>query len=429
MSAGRKTILKIASFEALTMFRRGMFYSYLSIYLRFYLELSVTETTLFASLPMICNVLFQNFLWGKVSDKLQLRRTLIIIGEILAAVITLIVWYAHTLPESKHTAGFVIIIGLTVVEIFWSMSNVAWSALISDLYPADQRAGLQGRLQSIGAAGRFGGVWIGGLLYDGLPFKYEGWGFHEGWLFFIACSVMALSTIPMFFVPEGGAEKPVSDSASGATNKSARKDNDRLSKQFLVFMAAMVFIFFGLNAIVTLKAQYLSLDDGFDISSRTLSTIVNTTTVAIFFTGLFVRRLSNRFRDEYLLMAGIGAGVLYLVGYGLAGRLGMIYGSELLCGVALALIMASSYAYASRLIPAHRRGKQFAVFNAAQFLSWGVPGTFVAGPLVDKLISSGMPQVASYRVAFFVAAAMMLIGAGILFYNIRMSRQKTIISN
>lgn len=419
--------MKIASFEALTMFRRGMFYSYLSIYLRFYLDLSVTETTLFASLPMICNVIFQNFLWGKVSDKLQLRRTLIIIGEILAAIITFFIWYAHTLPESKHTAGFAIIIGMTVVEIFWSMSNVAWSALISDLYPAKERAGLQGRLQSVGAAGRFGGVWIGGLLYDGLPFKYEGWGFHEGWLFFIACIVMLLSTIPMFFVPEGGADLSASDSVQDNSGNASGggKDNSRLSKQFLVFLLAMVFIFFGLNAIVILKSQYLSLDEGFDISSRTLSSIVNTTTVAIFFMGLFIKRLSKRFRDEYLLIIGIGAGIIYLIGYGLAGRLAMIYASELLCGVALALIMASSYAYASQLIPAHKRGKQFAMYNATQFLSWGVPGTFIAGPLVDKLISSGMAQVESYRVAFFVAAAMMLIGAGILIYNIRMERRRS----
>jgi predicted MFS family arabinose efflux permease len=199
---GRKIFFNISSFQILTMFRRGLFYSYLSIYLRFYLGLSVTETTLFATLPMICNVVFQNLVWGRVSDRWQLRRSMIIVGEVLAAVITFFVWYVHTLPASKHTAGFVIIIGLTVVEVFWSMSNLAWSALLSDFYPEKERAGMQGKMQSMGAAGRFVGVWIGGLLYDGLRAEFDGWGFAHGWLFFIACGAMLVSTIPMFFVPE-----------------------------------------------------------------------------------------------------------------------------------------------------------------------------------------------------------------------------------
>ena len=142
--AGRKTFVGISSFQALAMFRRGLFYSYLSIYLRFFLGLSVTETTLFSTIPMVFNILFQNFVWGRISDKYQKRRTLIIIGEISAAVITVLVWYSHTLPESPHISGYVIIFGLSFVEIFWSMSNVGWSALLSDLYPADARAGLQG---------------------------------------------------------------------------------------------------------------------------------------------------------------------------------------------------------------------------------------------------------------------------------------------
>jgi len=423
-AAKRKIFLNISSFQILMMFRRGLFYSYLSIYLRFYLGLSVTETTLFASLPMICNVIFQNFVWGRVSDRFQLRRTLIIIGEILAAIITFFVWYVHTVADSNYTAGYVIIIGLTVVEIFWSMSNLAWSALLSDLYPQKQRAGLQGRMQSMGAAGRFIGVWIGGLLYDGLPFKYEGWGFAEGWLFFIACAVMLVSTIPMFFVPEGGASYLGEEEASNKNPdiKSGHSDEGRMTKRYLVFLLAMVFIFFGLNAIVIIKSQYLTLENGFDISSRTLSYVVNTTTAAIFISGLFVRRLSDRFRDEWLLMIGVGIGIAYLLGYSLSERLSLIFGFEFLCGAAMSIIMASSYAYAAELIPAKKRGKQFALYNGTHFLSWGVPGTFIAGPLVDKLIASGMAETKSYRMAFFVAAGMMLIGAAILFYNIRVQK-------
>jgi MFS family permease len=125
----RRIFWGVSSFQALAMFRRGLFYSYLSIYLRYYLGLNVTETTLFATLPMILNVVFQTFVWGNLSDRLQLRRTLILRGELLAGIGTVLIWYVHTLTEDRALAGYVIIIGLSLIEIFWSMSNVNMQSL------------------------------------------------------------------------------------------------------------------------------------------------------------------------------------------------------------------------------------------------------------------------------------------------------------
>ena len=95
------------------MFRRGLFYAYLTIYLRHYLGLSVTATTLFATLPMLVNVLSQTFIWGRVSDHFQLRRSLMITGEVTAAIGTVAVWYLHRLPDDPRLAGYIIILGLT----------------------------------------------------------------------------------------------------------------------------------------------------------------------------------------------------------------------------------------------------------------------------------------------------------------------------
>ena len=162
-----KRFIGLSSFEILAMFRRGLFYAYLTIYLRHYLGLSVTATTLFATLPMVVNVLSQTFIWGRVSDHFQLRRSLIITGEVSAALSTLAVWYLHRLPDTPRFAGFIIIFGLTVVELFWSMSNISWSALISDLYTEELRGTIQRRLNSMGGLGRIMGIWVGGFLYEG----------------------------------------------------------------------------------------------------------------------------------------------------------------------------------------------------------------------------------------------------------------------
>lgn len=111
----------------LAMFRRELFYAYLSVYLRHFLDLSVTETTLFAPLPMLLNAVFQTFCWSPLPDRRQKQRPLIIAGEILA--------------------GF-------------------------------------GTLASLGGVGRIFGVWLGRLFYDGPGARYNGWGFDSGALFF-----------------------------------------------------------------------------------------------------------------------------------------------------------------------------------------------------------------------------------------------------
>lgn len=405
------------------MFRRGLFYSYLSIYLRFFLGLSVTETTLFATLPMVLNIIFQRFVWGTISDKLQRRRTFIILGEILAAFGTLAVWYCHKIPASKSAAGYVIIIGLSLVEIFWSMSNIGWSAIISDLYPAEERTGVYGRLSSLGALGRIVGALLGGLAYDGLARYYDGWGFDQGFLFFVASGIMLASTVPMFFVPEGGVGEQDQQAGieSGVSPRASSKTST--SKIFTIFLIAMIFINFGRNSIAVIISQYLSLEQGFAVSSRLLSHIVNTQSLAIFLFGLFVTRLSRRYQDIVLLFAGTGVGILSLLGYAAATTLPVVFLSSFLAGVSMVVILSSSYSYASRLIPPRQRGQQFAWFNATFFLSWGAAGTLVTGPIVDLLLKAGTGPVFAYRMSFLASAVLVIIGAIVLFITDRMQRR------
>jgi len=412
-----KTLIGISSFQILAMFRRGLFYSYLSIYLRFFLGLSVTETTFFATFPMILNIIFQAFVWGVISDKYQRRKTLIILGEVLAAIGTFFVWYIHTLPAQKSTAGYIIIIGLSIVEIFWSMSNVGWTAIISDLYPERERTGIQGRLASIGAIGRFAGVWIGALAYDGLARYYEGWGFHNGLLFFIASIIMLISTIPMLFVPEGGV-KAVKDEKRKSRHKAGKLFD--ISKPYLVFLLAMVFINFGRNSTAIIKTQYLVLDEGFNVSSNLLGYIVNMQSLAILILGLLITRVSRKLSDEYLLTAGTIIAIIYLVGFVFAHSLEIIFISNFLCGVAEVVILASSYSYVSKLIPPGQRGKQFSLYNATFFLSWGVAGTLIAGPIADVLMKTGASQLFAYKISFLSSAALVFIGMLILFSAIRL---------
>ncbi|MGD9055823.1 MAG: MFS transporter [Desulfobacterales bacterium] len=396
----------LASFEMLAMFRRGLFYAYLSIYLRHHLGLSVTETTLFATLPMVVNVLAQTLVWGKLSDRLQMRRTLIIIGEVLAACGTVAVWYVHRQFSDPQVAGYAIIVGLTIIEIFWSMSNISWSALVSDIYDEQRRSRIQGWLASLGGVGRVIGVWIGGLLYDGLGQMAEGWGFLEGPLFFVAAGAMLISTVPLFFLPEGG----VAIHPAARDSSDYAKQTNSVAVVYLVFLVAMVFINFGRNSIAIIFTQYLTLDTGLDLDSRTLSQIVNTQSMAIVALGWTVGWLCRRIGNGAALLAGSLAAVTGLSLLTFSTALPIIYLACFLRGVGDAIIMAAAYTFASVLIPPHLRGRLFAWFNGTFFLSFGVAGTLIAGPIVDGLISAGYAQSWAYRLSFAVAAGLTIIG-------------------
>ena len=398
---GSKTFLGLSSFQILAMFRRGLFYTYLSIYFRDFLKLTVTETTLYATLPMIMSVIFQNFVWGPISDKFQRRRTLIILGEFLAGIGTTLVWLIHYSFTNLFVAGFVIIFGLAIIEIFWSMSNIGWSALISDLYPSLHRSKVMGQLTSIGGIGRMIGISIGGLLYD------NGFGFRNGALFLVSSLVMFISTLPMLFTPEGGIQISVNNEPEV---EQVNKSNNNFKLIFWIFILSLVFINFGRNSITIPYSQYLTLGSGFNVNSILLSYIANTRSVAVLLIGYSAGFLSKKIGHSRTLILGTSLSIAAIIITALSPNLFLIFIGSFLLGMGDVIITASSYALASDLIPAKIRAKLFGVYNTTFFLSWGIAGTLISAPIIDLLIYHGISEVIAYVVSFLVAAGITVIG-------------------
>jgi len=394
----RSTFIGLSSFQLLAMFRRGMFYTYLSIYMRDFLGLSVTETTLYATLPMLMSVVFQNFVWGPLSDKLQRRRTLIILGEVLAGIGTISVWYVHSIFSNLLLAGYVIIIGLMCIEAFWSMSNISWSALISDIYPSKDRSKIMGQLTSVGGFGRIIGISIGGILYN------SGFGFRDGPLFIVAALVMFMSSIPMIFTPEGGIKYMGKVEVEDYENTS---QNFNFKTIFIVFIISLTFINFGRNSIATIYSQYLILDTGFAVDSILLSYIANTRSLAVLTIGFLAGTLSKKFGHSRTLILGVSLAIFALVITGLTDNLILIFVGSFFIGTGEVIIYAASYVIASNLIPSKVRAKLFGVYNMTFFLSWGLACTIISGPLIDFL---GREKATSYQAAFIVGAIITGIG-------------------
>ncbi|HUW89178.1 MAG TPA: MFS transporter [Candidatus Nanopelagicaceae bacterium] len=403
--SGKSTFLGLSSFQMLAMFRRGMFYTYLSIYMRDFLLLSVTETTLYATLPMLVSVIFQNFVWGPLSDRFQKRRTFIILGEILAGIGTFVVWFVHSIVSNLLIAGYVIIVGLMCIEAFWSMSNISWSALISDIYPSKERSKIMGQLTSVGGFGRIIGISIGGILYN------NGFGFRDGPLFIVASLVMFMSSIPMIFTPEGGIKDIGKIEVENNENPS---QNFNFKAIFIVFIISLTFINFGRNSIATIYSQYLILDTGFAVDSILLSFIANTQSLAVLTIGFLAGTLSKKFGHSRTLILGVSLSILALIIMGLTDNLILIFVGSFFIGTGEVIIYAASYVIASNLIPSKVRAKLFGVYNTTFFLSWGLACTIISGPLIDFLINNDFEEVISYQAAFLVGA--LITGTGLVIF-------------
>jgi MFS family permease len=183
----------------------------------------------------------------------------------------------------------------------------------------------------------------------------------------------------------------------------------------------MTLINFGRNSIAIIFPQYLTLTSGLGVDSRTLSHILNTQSAAIICFGWLIGWFSRHLGTHRALMAGTVSAIAALTLISLTTSLPLLYLASFLRGVADAVIMSTAYELASNLIPAAKRARRFAWFNATFFLSWGLPGTLLVGPLVDLLIASGNTPQWAYRVSFATAAGMTALGlfiqSALLFFN------------
>jgi hypothetical protein len=102
----------------------------------------------------------------------------------------------------------------------------------------------------------------------------------------------------------------------------------------------------------SIQAQYLFPGyAALPSSSRTLSTIVNTESIAMILSGLAVGGIVLRIGNGPSVLLGTLMGVAYLLIFATASHLSLIYVGSFLKGCAESIIVASSYAFASVLIP------------------------------------------------------------------------------
>jgi PPP family 3-phenylpropionic acid transporter len=411
----------LSTFQILTFFRRSIVYTFLSIYLRS-LGLSTTEVTLMATVGMIANTLAQSLLWGNLLDKYQKPTEFVVAGEALAGLghIFMVLGYMFFLGMNQLiVAGYVIIFCLGGIEVFWSMSNVGWSALVSELTEIDERKKMMGQFSIIGGFGGIGGAYLGGFLYE------NGAGFANGSIFNIAAIIMIISSFIVFFSIRKKQVTKIQESGEVelVLHHSLSELPHHLRIAYLIFIISLIFLNFGRNSIAIITSIFLADPTAFGASGVEIALFSNVGSIASMISGFIVGSVIAKADDNKVMMSGIIlalAGISWLI-FTPTFALALI--ASFLIGASQVIIQSSSYSIVAKWAPEEYRGRLFAYYNATFFLSWGIAATLIAGPVADILIAGGASNADAYRGSFIAAIVLVGIGIVALLLSFRYSRK------
>jgi MFS family permease len=411
VTLNKKVTLGLSSYQFMAMARRGLFYTFLSLYLMVDLGLSVTATTLLASLTMITNSVSQTFVWGKISDKYRIRARLVIIGETIAAFGYVLIYFLHVHllnTVGSVAAAYSIIAGLTLLEFFWSMSNLGWSALLSDVSTSKERGRLMSVVSSVGGIGRIVGISVSGALYN---WGGNAGGFRNGILFLFPSVIMLTSALLIWFSMRFSEQ----DYRNGRADEAVLEDKTTHSRgygsrAFYWFLASISIVSLGTYSIMQILTFYVNLDSPIGATTFDIAMIGNSASAATIIFSLLAGPLADKIGRKNALSLGFALSIVTPVLYIFAQNALQMIIINSLSGISMAIVTVVGYLMASDLIPAKSRGRLFGQYNAATSVSFGIAGTVIGGPIADYMIATGATNAAAYIATFQAASMISLIG-------------------
>ncbi|MCW4054465.1 MAG: MFS transporter [Candidatus Bathyarchaeota archaeon] len=421
LKIGKGTFFGLGSFQFLSFMRRGIFYSFMYIYL-FSLLGRVTTATALGTFTMLMSAVGQNLLWGRISDRYRLRTKLVVIGELIAGFTYIIVFLVHrSLLDGGRTfdAGLAIIAGLSLLEFFWSMSDVGWAALLTDVTIPRTRGGLIGAFNFLASIGRMTGVLIAGFLYGG------GSGFKEGTIFYVVVIMLFIGVAIMW-----QASKSIKKQTRQSWNLNKEKAEPTLDQKrsiqssnertFFWFLVSLTIVVLGAASINQIFLFFLQLEEGLAASDVEVSLIVAAWTVGGMTASVVLGKLSDRIGRVKVIMSGLILATIIPLLYGFVSNVGLmatIYG---LSGLSFMTIRTVGFAFAGDIIPENKRGRLLSRFNTVMALSWGPAGFLIGGPFADLQTEIlKIPTQEAYINAFFVSSLLVFLGMSLFFVKIR----------
>ena len=403
----RSVFFNLSLFQFLTFVRRGVFYTFMINYL-YMLMGTVTSTAALGTLNMFASALGQNLLWGKISDRYRVRAKLVIAGETIAGFAYMAVFLIHKSfldVENNFAAGLTIILGLSILEFFWSMSDVGWAALLTDVTAAEMRGKIIGALNFIASLGRMVGILFAGYLY------FDGEGFRNGTIFYIVTILLFIGTIVMTLVSRREKTKTLNSIVIEKNENLEAKVYIENEKTYKWFLTALIIIVLGASSINQIFLLFLELPEGLGAESHEMSIILASWTVGGMVASISSGGLADKIGKSKVILLGLVLAIFTPISYGFAKNVPLMALAYGLNGASFWIIQTVGFALAGDLIAEHKRGRLLSRYNTVMALSWGPAGMLIGGPFADFQINVlGMPKHVACINAFYLSSIIVALG-------------------
>jgi MFS family permease len=383
---------------------------------------SATLTAALGTLNMVASALGQNLLWGRISDRYKLRTKLIMTGESIAGFAYIIVFIIHKslIQTGDHfLAGLAIIFGLSILEFFWSMSDVGWATLLTDVTTPEIRGRIIGTLNFIASLGRMVGILFAGFLYA------DGEGFKNGTIFYIVTILLFIGAAMMALMSRHTAMKSATQKNLSVKEKEEHKGKltDENEKTYSWFLASLIIIVLGAASINQIFLLFIKLTEGLNASDPEMSLILGTWTIGGMIASIVLGRLADKVGRNKVMFLGLILAAITPLLYGVAltvPLMALIYG---LNGVSFWTIQTVGFAIAGDIIPEHKRGRLLSRYNAVMAIGWGPAGFLVGGPLADIQVKIlGLPAYTGYLNTFFTSSIIVILGT--ILFAVKVAKMK-----
>ncbi len=394
-------VVGLSGYNFLAMVRRGFFYTFLMVYLRERLGLAVSLTALIGAANAATSTLGMLLVWGRRSDRMDRRAGLMVTGEVVAGLgylgtFAVFTGTLHRVPPAA--TAWLIVLCLSSIEFFWSMTDVGFRAAIAQVTTDRNRGRFLGILDFIGLGGMGLGLFLAGYLYR------DGKGIEDGSLWLLAAAFI-LAGVPLI--------RFTLSHLDGTTAPGAETSGGRTSPAFRRYMVALGVAVLGLWSFQGVHTFFVRLPEAGGASDQDLSLIRTVFWVASGALAPVAGALVDRAGSRRSYVVSLVLCSLLPLSFLLTRSVAFAVVSLGVFGAVLTLFRTASYALAAELTPAGERGRHFAVYNAVMALGWGAAGLVLGGPVSDLSAKAGASLRDAYAASFVAGAAVALAGLAV----------------
>jgi MFS family permease len=362
----------------------SLVWPFLTLYLRQRLEIPLTTIGFLFAINATVG-LFSQALWGPVVDRYG-RKVAMVVG--LANEVFVMLGFALL----GSLGAYAVLIAMS--GLIEPASRIGSDAMIADLIEEEKRPSAYALLRMVSNAAVAVGPAIGGFLAA-----------KSYMLTFGSAAVGAAIAVLMvaLWVKETKPESP-----TGAATKRAAGGYGYIFRDvsFIAFSLASVLLWMAYGPFMQLMAVYMK--EGFGIPESGFGLIMTVNALMVVFFQFAVTRVTERYRDAYVMAAGAfwtGLGALATI---LSHNLWFFLVAMVIMTVGELIWAPTSISFVARIAPVDMRGRYMGVYGMVGGIAWAI------GPIANGWVYDNISPVSLWYLTLALAmvgtAAFIMVG-------------------